>query len=1420
MNNRLREIKTSVLTYVMCLSLYLPMIFFGQNTDLKFEHFIDEKGFTQHSVMKVIQDVDGYIWIGTLNGLYKYNGQAFTVYRHEINNPNSLVSNSIYELELDADGNILIGTGKGLSKYNRVTETFITYPKILQNSRITAICPLKNGDLWVGTLHSGLYHFKSDDVLGEKPLHYLHKPNQDTSIASNQIHSIVKDKFGNIWVGTLEGLNRVIVTNGITEFVHFNSVKESIKMLFVDSQGTLWISTLGHRLLKVKHPEKFIKANTIHFQEYLFNMGKSDTEESGGLIAIFENKDGNLFFGIHGFGLYYFNTTTCKYEEYVHDPTRPESISSNNIESILIDKTDVLWVGTEGGGLNKCDLKQKSINHFEHNILSENSLSNSSINAIVKDSKNAFWIATQDGLNHIKFKGKGYEDPVFERFYFNTDQKNVRLKSQEYTWSLLEDSEGDYWVGGTEGVLQMKKNSKTNSISFESTDFKMLEVISIIEDNNGVLWFGSLIDGLMKWPKKKKPNGAFDFSNGIHYEPDKDDKYTISAREISCLYQDSNGNIWVGTLQGGLNLVVPNKEEEGKDQFVSFQHDSDNPNSLSYNSVFSILEGKSGEFWIGTYGGGLNKMILSPEGNSDPIFKHYTEEDGLVNNAIYGIVEDDNGLLWISTDNGISSFNPETEAFKNFKKEDGLQGNNFRMGAYFKNDDGYLFFGGHNGLNVFHPKDLKENDILALAKFTGFKIKNELVGVGREYNGRVILDKSLSEVSKPIKLKHHENTITFEFSALHYAAPEKNQYKYMLEGFNKDWITSKGSNFAHYTNLSPGNYTFKVKASNNDGLWNETPTSIGLTINPPFWQTWWAYMLYVILTLILLWSIQSYFNLRSKQRASLQVQKEIEHVNKLKLQFFTNISHEFKTPITLILNPIEELLESFGENFSVQSKLKVVQRNANSLLRLVHQLMEFRRIEVGETKLGATKSNIVNFIKEITYSFQAPAKKRGINLSFESSLNTIEVWFDWDKLEKILNNIIYNALKFTSSGGDIKVKVNKSKIHEELQITKRAMSTEFVVIEVEDDGVGIDKEQLKYVFQRFYQVNQTKRGAQKGSGIGLAITKDLVDLHHGEIMVDSEKGKGTTFRIKLPVGKAHLLPEEILEVQQVEAIDEEVIDIEMLAIEETKQSEADEKEFKGENTILVVDDNEDIRTLVSEGLSENYRILEAEHGKEALNIALKEIPDLVITDVLMPEMDGIEFTHEIKTNVRTSHIPIIMLTALNSVEHRIEGIESGADAYIPKPFKMKLLSVRVNKLIASRDLMRRRFQTEKELTPEHVTLNSIDEEFLKQIMSHMEDNMGNENYWVDELASDMNTSRSTFFRKLKKLTGQAPNDFMRIVRLKRAVQLLEQNELTIAQVSYLVGFSHPNYFGKCFRKFFGDTPTNYIKSKLEHKNNV
>ncbi len=1393
-----RTIKTIVVP--LCFIILCSKQVEAQNLG-HFDRITTENGLSQSDVNAILQDKDGFMWFGTHDGLNRHDGYSFKVFKPIPNEPNSISSNLIFDLEEDYNGNIWIGTtGRGLVFFDRISERFQTlkHDKVDLNSinsnSISIIYQDKENRLWVGT-DRGLNMIDLKDY--NKPFEFKRfKAPQEPYLTDRNIRAVIsiyEDTNGQIWTGGFGGLYKLARESNGDMYMSCVNSEIGLPITAVSS-----ISEFNGRLL-------FGTGEGLYLQSKNANTFKVDKVMEGSFSSILV--DNNIIWSGTDSGLWEIEIMDADgnlklLRKHIYDPKNSNSISKNRVISLFKDNTGIIWAGTNGGGVNKFDPNRKQFIHIRK-TQNPNSLSYDKIRSFFEDSSDRLWVGTEGGGLNMLINNNNYND-----FYKIKDLPNVfaieevKRKNGKF---LLFGGQGNGAPPMFEMNISTLSDIKSKKIA-PVTDFNH-SIFSMLTDSRGYLWIGTYNGGLYRWILN---------DDGITYQKDifinqSNDSKSLSGNIIRNIFEDSSGNIWLAT-NDGLSFLSKHEVDNKYPAFTVFKNSPGDKQSISHNYILSIHEDKNNTIWIGTFGGGLNAFKADTNGNFK-FHKTFGIKDGLPNDVVKGIIEDDMGYLWLSTNKGLSKFNPKAEAFKNYDVNDGLQSNEFQELAYYKRKNGEFLFGGVNGFNAFFPQNLRENGYKPETVITKFLISNKEVKVGEKLGGKQTIDKTISEI-KEVELKHFQNNISFEFAALHYASPMNNKFVYKLEGFDEEWQTTvSNKRYAAYTNLAPGDYMFQVKSSNNDGLWNDTPATIHLSISPPFWFTWWAYTLYGLIILGILWSIQSYLNLRSKQRASLQVQKEIEQVNKLKLQFFTNISHEFKTPITLILNPIEELMETVSNNLAVQSKLKVIQRNANSLLRLVHQLMEFRRIEVGETRLRATKSNIANFIKEITYSFQVSAEKKGINISFKSELNNLQAWFDWDKLEKILNNLIYNAIKFTPSGGNVEIRLRQSKANEEMLIMNRAVSASYLEIVVEDSGVGMDKAQLPYVFHRFYQVDQSNRAAHKGSGIGLAITKDLVDLHHGEIEVASEKGKGTAFTIKLPLGKSHLLEEEILEMKTQESTTQKWEDQTDPLNEATNEVLGQHKESNDKSVVLVVDDNADIRELIKEGLSKTYNILEAEHGKEALHIALKEIPDLIITDVLMPEMDGVQLCQEIKNNVRTSHIPVIMLTALNSVEHRIEGLESGADAYIPKPFKMKLLSVRVDKLISFRNLMRKRFQTEKELIPEKVSLDSAEEEFLKKIMGYMEANMGNELYWVDELASDMNTSRSTFFRKLKKLTGQSPNDFMRMVRLKRAAQLLEQNELTIAQISYMVGFTDPGYFGKCFRKVYGDSPSNYLKSK-------
>ncbi|HEY8937827.1 MAG TPA: response regulator, partial [Cyclobacteriaceae bacterium] len=839
--------------------------------------------------------------------------------------------------------------------------------------------------------------------------------------------------------------------------------------------------------------------------------------------------------------------------------------------------------------------------------------------------------------------------------------------------------------------------------------------------------------------------------------------------------------------------------KNGTWQLKQFKHNESDNTTLVNDFINSIYEDHAGSMWIGTEGG----LVLFDRRTEK--FSLSIPEDGLTNNVIVSMLEDDDGKLWLAHWNGLSVFDPTGKRnIVNYNQHDRIQGGFYYNNVCFKNDDGLLFFGGSNGFNIIDSKTIDQNPILPKIVVEDFQIFNRTVPFGEPFNGRVILDKAFDEMEK-IVLKYYENSISFEFSALDFAAPEKIRYAYKLEGFDANWnYTNSSRRYANYTNLKQGDYRLLVKATNTEGIWNEKITRVGIEILPPWWKTIWAGIAYFIIFVIALYVFRRLVLMRVNFMHELKVERmqrdNLEKLNKAKLQFFTNVSHEFRTPLTLILGPAQNLLDSFEGGKAVRDQILSINNNAQRLLRLVNQLLDFRKTESGNMKLEVAEGNMVKFIKEIKLSFDPLAEQMKIDFSISSSSNIIKAWFDRDQFEKIMFNLLSNAFKNTPGGGNISIRINENK--------------ESLTIIVEDNGKGIKVEHFESIFQSFFSYDEEHH--HTGTGIGLALTKSLIEMHHGEIRVESEEHVYTRFILTMPLGNKHFDQSELIH---------EIKDIELA---ENYQMLASERAFNGSSDIstnhdgievlpkvLIVEDNAEVRAYIKSIFYGKYKILEAEEGKEGLNVVLEEIPDLVISDVMMPIMDGITLCKEIKSNMKTSHIPVILLTARTSLIFKVEGLEMGADDYVTKPFNPKVLELKVRNIMRTHEVMRNLFRDNKLLTiePKRVTLNSSDERFVQQALESIEKNMSNAEYSVEDLGVDVGMSRMQLYRKLKALTGQSANEFIRTIRLKRAAQLLEQNQLTIAEVTYEVGFVDLQYFRECFKKLFSLTPSEYVQKK-------
>jgi signal transduction histidine kinase/CheY-like chemotaxis protein/AraC-like DNA-binding protein len=850
------------------------------------------------------------------------------------------------------------------------------------------------------------------------------------------------------------------------------------------------------------------------------------------------------------------------------------------------------------------------------------------------------------------------------------------------------------------------------------------------------------------------------------------------------LFKDSRQNLWVGTFNG------LNKFDPGLGQFQRFLSNKQDSTSLSDNEILCINEDSFQNLWVGT-NHGLNLM-----NREKGTFKVYTTKNGLPDNSINAIYPDQEGNLWLSTHNGISKFNPKTKEVRNFNKSDGISSNELAPFAHCKTSDGEILLGSNNGLTLFNPDQIRDNEIKPKVVLTNFKLCNKNVKLNGSDSP---LKRHISQCDE-ITLTYKQTFVIFEYVALNYSSPEKNQYAYMLEGFEDEWNYVGNKREATYTNLDAGTYTFRVKASNNDGLWNEEGVALKITVLPPPWLSWWAYGFYLVLFVFLILVFRNY-NIR---RAKAEKEHEQDKEN---LRFFINVSHEFRTPLTLILSPVQKLLQS---NSIEESKhaAKCIQASTNKLLNLVNQLLDFRKTDLGLLPLRAAQVDIVSFIKEIVKSFEYLGQSKNIRLQFDSSVDALDVWFDPDKLEKIINNLLSNAIKYTDEGGKITISISK--------VTHSRNNSNGVEIRVQDTGIGLNPQQQKHIFERFYKSDENRTG----TGIGLNFTKSLVELHGGEISVESTLGEGSTFTVFLRLGKEHLKTAQLCEGDFKMSdfkFDEDLHESVKYDIETADDAIDDGSELKSYSgnqipMVLLVEDNAKLRSQMREELKGLYHIKEAGNGEDGLNMAVKYFPDVIISDIMMPKMNGIELCRKIKSDLYTCHIPVVLLTAKTLVENKIEGFKSGADEYISKPFQMEVLVVRIQNILEERRRLKEKFKTSGALVPSsELTNNNMDEVFLEKATKIVFDNISDPDFVLADLLKEMGMSRSSFYLKINSLTGTSPTAFIRTIKLKYAAELLVTQKYRINEICTMAGFNHQTYFNKTFRDFYGMSPLQYLK---------
>ncbi|SDM30165.1 hybrid sensor histidine kinase/response regulator transcription factor [Kriegella aquimaris] len=1375
---------------------------YGQ-TSVFFDHFTTNEGLSQSDVNCIFQDNLGFMWFGTHDGLNKYNGYEFTVHKPEIGDTNSISSNLVFDIAGDSDGNLWIGTtGSGLNYFDRSTETFTQFknnyedPESLSNDHIIKVFLDSKKRLWVGT-RKGLNMTdlkKSSDRIGFLRLN-LESSEPVLNVNFNMVSAICEDSIGQIWVGGPTGLFKLTRdSKGDYFLLHINEAiglpEVGVTSIAQNADGQLLIGTTDG-LFMLRENEKSTSILKIH--EGYYNDLQID-------------QDGNLW-GATNDGLVQFK---CQKDDglliyddqFKYDPKNPGSLTKNVIKSLFLDKAGILWIGTNGGGINKLDPLRKQFKHIRKTS-DTNSLSYDKIRSIYEDSNGTIWIGTEGGGFNMLQKRGNAKYSNFKSFDVIKNTFAITEVSSMPRKTLLVGGEGSLGLYKID-ISRPNGVTKRNIVPFQN--FKH-SVFSLLEDHNKTLWIGTYGGGLHRWT----PNGKLGSFLKSNFTNNTLDSTSISDNIIRNVLEDRQGNLWIAT-GNGLSLISANQTMADQPNFRNFRNTVQDSSSISHNYILSLYESTNGDIWIGTFGGGLNRFVPGKDGQKDK-FIAYKELDGLPNNVIKGILEDDNGHLWLSTNKGLSKFDPIQKTFKNYNVNDGLQSNEFQELACLKRNNGEMLFGGVNGFNAFFPKDIKDNSQASETVITNFSIQNKPIATGEKINGRTVLKRSIEKTDQ-IRLKHNENSFSFEFVSLHYAAPIKNRFAYKLEGFDDNWVQAPSNNrFATYTNIAPGEYTLKVKSSNNDGLWDQTPSKIEITVVPPFWKTNAAYIVYTLLFLGILAGFWKYTIISASKKHQLEMEylekEKQDELQRVKLEFFTNISHEFRTPLTLIKAPLEYLQKNSGKITErvVQEQYVLMQKNTNNLLKLVNQLLDFRKINQGKMRLVVRHTNIVAFIKEVAEPFQFLAHKKSIDFTVNSSEDFIRTWFDHDALEKITNNLLSNAFKFTPEFGKITINISKQNDSEN--------GGAFVLIEVKDSGTGIKSSKLNTIFEKFYVEKTKKKINAEGVGIGLAFTKSLIELHQGSIQVSSKKGLGANFIVQLPMSKAAY--ESIPEISCKEVFDNDFLvrssETESFAIginDELEDLNLSKSRPKLP-VLLIVDDNPDILMFIKQALSEQYTIFEAENGKKGLEVAKRVTPNLIITDLIMPIMDGIEFCEVLKTTKTTSHIPLVMLTAKSSQESEIEGLKYGADAYIRKPFNVELLELKLTNILKHREELRKRFKQEVTLQPKEITVTSLDEKFLQNAVEVVEKHMMNTDFNVEMLVREMGYSRSNLYLKFKELTGLSSSEFIRNIRLKRAIQFLDSSDLSVKEIMFRTGFSTASYFSKCFKKQFGVVPSEYVR---------
>lgn len=1452
-----------------------------------FTHYSSRDGLSQNAVMSILQDHKGAMWFATWDGINRFNGYTFTTYKASKGSMIALTNNRVDHMYEDKYGFLWLHTYDNTAhRFDPQTETFEQVPDSEEgtNLKLSSIRVLSNGVVWLLTNGEGAVRVTTDPVTHET--HSESFNSHSTFLSTNIFHEVFVDSDGNEWVLTDNGIGYFISGTSKERIAYFSDGKNDAdrisqpffsvaenenELLFGSENGRLWryqkadkrffllelptssnISSISPlpsgEILVATLDNGFFVHNHVSQTSIHYSHAKLPTLPKEPILSTYVDKESEVWFEQENPGsVFHFNpiTKVGKLERLRIEPT---SVDRNRPSfHIHEDAFGVLWVHPFGGGMSYYNRAEQTLKPFYNDPDAYNWHFSNKLHSAFSDRQGNLWMGTHaKGLEKVTFKRKP--------FFMETPYPDLNESLSNEVRGLWEDDLGQKWVAFKNGVLRLYNRQK-EYIGYLTEEGKVAKqgkpvagvAYNIMQDRKGVFWISTKGDGIIRAERSADASNTYTLKRFVH---NSKDVYSLSSNNVYSMHEDANGRIWAATFDGGLNYIEPT--DSGQVNFINhrnhlkgypidkcyrarfvtsdskgriwvgttsgalcfdgnFKQPEDivfhhflripgDKNSLGNNDVHWIIENEAHDIYLATFGGGLSKVISLDE-SGKASFKSYDIGDGLPSDMLLAICEDHINQLWISTEHGISKFDPKTERFENFDDKNFSFRVRFSEATSIITEDGDICFGASNGVFSFHPDSIYKSSYIPPIQFSSLSIVNNEVTPGEHS----ILKNSLDNTTQ-IVLTHKENIIGIQFAALDYTDPENIQYAYILEGLDKHWTYTSKLRSATYTHLPKGKYVFKVRSTNSDGAWVENTRALSIEILPAFWETSWAYVLYTVF--IILFIFIAAYVMFTIYRLKHEVTVE-QQVSDIKLRFFTNISHELRTPLTLIAGPVEHVLQRKDLPGEVREQLRVVERNTDRMLRLINQILDFRKIQNKRMKMQVRRVNIVPFVRKVMENFDSMAAEHHFDFVFETEQNNLYLWVDEDKLEKILFNLLSNAFKYTPSGKMIAVYIREDE--------------NTASIEVRDQGIGIEESKKGSIFERFENLVDKSLFNHSNSGIGLSLVKELVEMHKAQISVDSKIGEGSRFKVDFPKGKTHFEPNTdfILNDSEAEDAPDGAIAIENMEQEEALMiNEANDSR----HLMLLVEDNIELRSFLRNIFISKFNVVEAENGNDGYEKAVKLQPDIIISDLMMPEKDGFALLKEIRENVTTSHIPIVLLTAKSAIESKLAALESGADDYITKPFSAVYLEARVDNLLTQRSKLRGLFKDsllsgvhipeiiEEEAYDETADLpkmTTLDRKFMDKLMELMEKNMDNGGLVVDDFVAELAVSRSVFFKKLKSLTGLAPIEFIKEMRIKRAAELIDTGEFNMTQIAYMVGINDPRYFSKCFKQKYNMTPTEY-----------